>query len=401
MSVRKVLIIVSPTWPHHSSGYGIAVSSSLKALASHGSISGIRLEFVAISSEDPPQGVASQFPHVSFRHIRIQESGLIERFARSLVTPYPALVMKYWNRRVNTDLATAASDIARSADRIGVLIEDVPCGVHFRMLDELLPGAQFALRSHNVISDIFVGVRDRTTGAGRLAWWLEVERARRFERRLLARIGRVWAITQDDAATYGRYGVSTSGVFGVSVDCSRYDEVAEGNAQTVLCLGSADVRKGQGLARFVAEVWPIVRDSFPTARLVLGGRDTEVFNDPDKGILGLGFVDSENKVLSEGAIFVNPQDAGSGIKLKSLTAMAARKVLVSTRIGVEGVGGVSGRTYYQCETSLEMGQRIVQLMGDRGLRLSVGAAGSEFVRSSFSQSRLAESARSICNALFA
>ncbi len=100
-----------------------------------------------------------------------------------------------------------------------------------------------------------------------------------------------------------------------------------GDQLTVVHVGTADTRKGADLLNFVSTALLLVMKVFPNARLVLGGKGTEMLSNADYNIVGLGFVDSDKTILQEGNIFINPQMTGSGIKIKSIIAMAAKKFL--------------------------------------------------------------------------
>jgi len=174
-------------------------------------------------------------------------------------------------------------------------------------------------------------------------------------------------------------------VVGVEIDVERYRNVEEGDSTTVLHLGGHDMRKMQGLRRLIENVWPLVRAQRPDAKLCLGGRGSERLNDPESGIEGMGFVEDECEFLSKGAIFVNPQESGSGIKLKSLNALAAGKVLIAKQNGVQGVGGRNYIDYWAADSDEEMGEFILNMIEDEDVRRATARAGRALIEGNYSR----------------
>ncbi|TOF69954.1 hypothetical protein CGJ18_23500, partial [Vibrio parahaemolyticus] len=150
--------------------------------------------------------------------------------------------------------------------------------------------------------------------------------------------------------------------------------------------GTADTRKGADLLNFVSTAWPLVMKVFPNARLVLGGKGTEMLSNADYNIVGLGFVDSDKTILQEGNIFINPQMTGSGIKIKSIIAMAAKKVLVTTPVGIEGIDANQGVHFIMASNSLSQAEAIISLFSDNDVVDLIARNASNNVLYKYSQS---------------
>jgi glycosyltransferase involved in cell wall biosynthesis len=72
-------------------------------------------------------------------------------------------------------------------------------------------------------------------------------------------------------------------------------------------------------------------------------------------------------------LFVIPMRVGGGTRFKALEAMAARKAIVSTTLGVEGIGVTSGEEMLLADTPDEFAMSILRLLADQ-------QAGSELTR---------------------
>jgi glycosyltransferase involved in cell wall biosynthesis len=220
--------------------------------------------------------------------------------------------------------------------------------------------------------------------------WLKI---RALEKKAGKESNTFWTISQNDLESYiKRLNVYPKGVVGVYINNSLYKHIPAGHRNTVIYLGSADLRKGMGLKRFISEVWPVVRKARPDARLILAGFGTEVFSDPLLGVQGLGKIENDREILEQGRIFINPQYIGSGIQLKSIVAMLSSKALVSTRTGVEGVNGENGKHFIIAELSEDMALEILSLMDNPDRANKIGQAAQKFASDMYNKGRLMKEA---------
>jgi glycosyltransferase involved in cell wall biosynthesis len=81
---------------------------------------------------------------------------------------------------------------------------------------------------------------------------------------------------------------------------------------------------------------------------------------------------------------MNPQQAGTGLKLKSLVAMAARKVLITTPNGALGLGGTPGIHYVVAADATQMVLEISRLLDDPNGAIKIASAGRTLVEENFS-----------------
>ena len=386
-----VAIIISPVWPGDDQGYRIAVKSSLYEYAQFFD----RLFIVVLSEESRPSDLQED-PRISWLHVPVVRRKKWVRFARSLAGSRPGIVMQFVERPVIRGMRTRLVDMCREAQPDCVIFEDLPVASVAPFVRKLMPGTPFAIRTHNVHSEAFEGFNAEGSFAVRRAWSLEMSRIGRFEETALKGADRVWTISSRDAEeTSRRYGVTVDGVVGIVLDHTRYSEVAHGSVSRVVSIGTADLRKAHGLACFMSETWPEVVARNNQARLLLAGRGTEAFSDADSRIEGLGFVEDDRSLLGSGRIFVNPQERGSGVKLKSIIAMLAGKALVSTPKGVEGVAGCEGRHFYVAENGIDMARIILRLISNPEECIETGRRARDLASMEYAQGRASGQTRNM------
>jgi glycosyltransferase involved in cell wall biosynthesis len=99
-----------------------------------------------------------------------------------------------------------------------------------------------------------------------------------------------------------------------------------------------------------------------------------------------GFVNDVRPYISASAIYVCPIRAGGGTRLKILDALSMRRPLVSTALGVSGIGLVEGTHYLRAETADEFVRQISRLERDADLRAALGQNGRWLVEQRYSWS---------------
>ena len=85
-----------------------------------------------------------------------------------------------------------------------------------------------------------------------------------------------------------------------------------------------------------------------------------------------------------------PIFSGSGTRVKILEYLAARKPVVSTAKGAEGLDAEDGRHLILAEKKDDFKHSILQLAGDRDLAARLGEEGRELVEMRYSWPRIFE-----------
>jgi glycosyltransferase involved in cell wall biosynthesis len=385
------LVLISQFWPLEDRGYGIAVKASLnqylKVFA--------RVHFLGLVNEafaEPQRWKASR---VDWFHLPIPARPKWLRFVISLPRRLPAIAVRHaaGAAAVQEAVGQIHAHARAGGRRLAVVFEDVPIACLLPALRRRFPHLAMAVRSHNVMVKAFNGFQREGPLPVRLCWRIELAKIRRFEQRVWKAADRFWALSDNDSQEYQkRLSVLPDGVLGVSLESTRYAGIQPGDPLNVIHVGSTDQRKVAGLTEFIRRAWPAVRCQVPQARLLLAGRGSEQFADVAQGIETLGFVADDKTILEKGLIFVNPQQIGSGVKLKSIVAMLAGKALVSTPTGIEGVQGTHGKDFFVARDMDAMAAQIVALLKNTELALEVARSARALAASSYNEENLSHTA---------
>ncbi|MFZ2406627.1 MAG: glycosyltransferase family 4 protein [Methylobacter sp.] len=370
-------VVIAQGLPRYDNGLGLALASSLRIYCRAFN----PILFLAITEESFDPTLETVYPNVQFRCFPMHRSSYLRRFLASLPTSLPGCVMQMHADRHYKAIEHEVRKISAEAGNTWCIVENIAPSIFVPFLKERFPHITVVYRSHDVSEDAFAMFAQQGVFPVRWAWKWEVMRVHNLEARVLAAADRVWAITEDDSALYERlHGHRCDGVLEVQIDIARYASVLPGSPQRLLYLGSSDPRKASGLYRFLHECWPIIHRRHPDLELWIGGPGTERFADVSHGVRAVGRVPDEIEFLSGGLAFINPQDTGTGIKLKSLVAMAAGRLLLSSSNGVRGIGGEPGRHYLVADTPEGLAAHIDSLCSDVGMALTIAAAGTDFVK---------------------
>ena len=114
----------------------------------------------------------------------------------------------------------------------------------------------------------------------------------------------------------------------------------EEHENTLLYVGGANGANIDGMRHFLERCWPRIRKACPRAELRVCGYIYQAFlSESHDGVEFLGHVDDIELEYAQAALVVNPIWVGTGLKIKTIEALARGKALVTTGKGIEGMQG--------------------------------------------------------------
>lgn len=262
--------------------------------------------------------------------------------------------------------------------------------------------------THNVEAEIFDRhAKQAGSPPMRQLWAAQARKMKRFEHEALQRFDRVVAVSERDAVQFRQaYRLPDVQVIPTGVDLDFFSwqappPVDAAHPPTVVFTGSMDWAANiDGVRFFLAEVWPLVLASRPEARFVVVGRNAPAaLVHQAAGVPGVtftGFVDDVRPPVRHAHVFVIPLRVGGGTRIKAFEAMAMGCPVVSTRIGIEGLGVVPGEHFIECDAPADQAAAIVGLFDDAARRMALSTAARELVTSRFGHRVAAQVFERIC-----
>jgi polysaccharide biosynthesis protein PslH len=140
-----------------------------------------------------------------------------------------------------------------------------------------------------------------------------------------------------------------------------------------------------GIIHFLDHIFPIIQGLESKARIYVVGKSPtrQLLARASENIIVTGFVEDVRPYMGRGQVFVIPLLAGGGIRGKALEAMAMKRPIVTTTIGVEGIHLRHEHSALFADTPDAFAQAVVRLFRDAGLRERLADTAFETVQRSY------------------
>ncbi|MBI3792007.1 MAG: glycosyltransferase [Gemmatimonadetes bacterium] len=238
------------------------------------------------------------------------------------------------------------------------------------------------LFQHNVESALWRRQAEHPADAIRgLIYPIEARRMLAYEAAAVKRFHHVIAVSahdRDQMVPWTRPERVSVTPTGVDVDTFAAGAGDAGQARPlVVFVGSMDWEaNADGIDWFCRESWPRIAAQRPDAVLRVVGRNPparirELVSDR---VQVTGTVPSVVEHLHEAAVVIVPLRVGGGTRLKIFEAMAARRPVVSTTVGAEGLDVRHGEDIVLADEATSVADAIIGLLADPAARTRIGDA---------------------------
>ncbi len=225
----------------------------------------------------------------------------------------------------------------------------------------------------------------------------EYEKWLRFERHWFGKFDATWVMSAADCAEAVAEGCACTRVIANGVDLERFTPREEATASPeIFYVGSFRHKPNvMGFERMKDEVMPLVWRRVPEAKLrVVAGPEPEKYwqGATDARVVMHGFVEDLRPLYAKAAVVAVPLIVSAGTNIKVMEAMACGKAVVSTPAGVNGLELEDGVDAVVRNTSEELAEAIVELLGDEARRRAISARARLTVERRFSWNAIADEA---------
>jgi hypothetical protein len=142
-------------------------------------------------------------------------------------------------------------------------------------------------------------------------------------------------------------------------------------SETIGIIGSDNPANCEGLDLFLEHCWPAIRALRPQARLCIAGKlgialQANFSDRLPEGVSTLGWIPDLALFYRELRVIVNPVVRGTGLKIKSVEAMAHARPLVAYPVGLEGMACTSDLPWIEVDDPQAMASACIALLSDPG-----------------------------------
>lgn len=204
--------------------------------------------------------------------------------------------------------------------------------------------AIISMRAHNVEHEIWERIAGNT-GFFPKKWYLKylTGKLKNYEIKHLNEYDLLVPITDRDLGKFRKMGYKNGvAVTPIGIDQEDYtpDFSSFNKELSISFIGSLDWMPNQeGLQWFLENIWQKAIKKFPDLSLHVAGRNTPkwMLNMDIKNVTFHGEVPCASTFINQHQIMVVPLLSGSGMRAKILEGMALGRVVLTTKIGLEGI----------------------------------------------------------------
>ena len=156
-------------------------------------------------------------------------------------------------------------------------------------------------------------------------------------------------------------------------------------------IGAMDwMPNAEAMKWFISYVWPEVYRASPSFRFYFAGRNMPPAFEENLpiGISCAGEVEDANAFIADKKILIVPLRSGGGIRVKILEAMAAGKLVISTKVGMQGIEAVTGEHYLTANSARQFAEVIKKALTDREASERIAAKGRLLVNDKYKQTNI-------------
>ena len=249
--------------------------------------------------------------------------------------------------------------------------------------------AKVVLRAHNVEHIIWQRLAMTEPVLLKKLYLRQLVRSlKRYEVAALNQLDGILAITPDDADIFRSLGYTGPMIIiPVSVDAVGPPPENTGEPVRLFHLGSMEWMPNQeGIRWFLEKCWPLIHAAHPQLQLFLAGRgfppDLAAAAGPQVTCEGL--IEDATAYMKDKAVMVVPLLSGSGMRVKIIQGMAAGKVIISTKIGAEGIACTHGETIFLANTPEAFLEAVNVCLENRQLMNDMAVAAQSLVKRMYS-----------------
>jgi glycosyltransferase involved in cell wall biosynthesis len=143
---------------------------------------------------------------------------------------------------------------------------------------------------------------------------------------------------------------------------------------------------------FIREIFPLIKEKKPDARLVLAGREPpfSLLTLRSRNIEITGYVEDIRPYFEKAGVFVVPLRAGGGTRLKILEAMAMKVPVVSTSVGCEGLEVENGRHLLIRDNPRDFAESVVKITADDAFSRDLASNAFTLVKTAYNWESILE-----------
>lgn len=405
------ILIISQYIPHFKSGHGTGVFlyDFIKYLSKTNEITLIsfcddsEIKFVEDLSKLPikiypilrPRGYKGKI----IKNIKLMIRRLIQ-FSIGIIYNEPLIVSKYRNIKMKNFIKV----LFKNEKFDLVQIESLPLAQYVKYIKN----NKTVLHEHDVVYRP-ISRKQKQTKSLIKKFFISIEKCRiyYYEKNIIKHFNLIFTVTEQDKLLLERMTRKNNIVYlprGIELP-PEIIGIPEREKNTLLFIGSFNHKPNvDAIEWFIKKIYPEILINYPNTKFIIIGPNPPKWmidiSKNNQNILVTGFVEDIGLYLRKCSIFVAPLWQGGGIKIKILTAMAYGLPVVTTRIGAEGIEGLSEQNILIANTEEQFIERISLLLDNTDLAHKIGLNAKVLIKNYYSWEKVIKYTEKIYSSLF-
>ena len=226
--------------------------------------------------------------------------------------------------------------------------------------------AKIVLRSHNLEYMIWQRLAAETNNPAKKIYLnLLSNQLKKYEEDVISKIDGIAAISYEDEKKYKKLGCKAAlETIPFGIDTKSYKSIEktfDKNNLSFFHLGAMNWKPNlEAVGWLNKDIWPTISSAFPNYKLHLAGKNMPqwLINHSSKNIINHREVESAIDFMNKFDIMLVPLLSAGGIRVKIIEGMALGKVIISTKIGAEGIEYQDGVNILIANTDKEFRDKI-------------------------------------------
>lgn len=386
----RILVLTNRVpYPLHDGG-NLAVNNMLEGLL----LQGTRVSLLSMNTSRHRVS-PEQFPAL-FTQLEQIETVNIDNRVKPLAALSHLIRGKSYNiaRFISTDYKEALMRMLRQHSYDAILMEGLFVTPYIPVIRRYSK-AVLCYRQHNVEFEIWDRLA-RTTANPLKKWYVQhlAEALKQYEIKHLNDYDLIAAISPVDADHYRDLGctipIETIPYALSAAQIREQDQVPV--PLSLYHIGAMDWQPNvDGMLWFLEQVWPLVLQKVPDARLHLAGRNMpdSFYNSRWPQVSIAGMVPDAHAFEEDKSILIVPIHSGGGIRVKILQSMAKGKAVITTSVGLQGIESArNGEEVFVADSPEAFADQCIALLSNPEQVAAIGHKAFQLIRTYYDLSKV-------------
>lgn len=245
------------------------------------------------------------------------------------------------------------------------------------------PTIEFSVYKHYVDNEVNALLKP--------VYMFDVLKLKFWEKFYWRRATRLFAVSEDDKRVMQREIPNIKvGVVPNGIDINYFNEISleKSNPLRILYVGNYKwMQNVEAVNILISEIWPKIKESIKNIELWLVGVNMPQalidYSKLDPNIIVSEGLPDIREAYKKASVLVAPIKGPGGTRLKVLEAMASGLPVVSTSVGVAGLGVEAGEQVLISNKTSEIADLAIKVLKNSGFAVKIGLKGKSFVEKNY------------------